>query len=95
MNKSQGERKRKYLRKNKNNRKKDGFSPQKNPCSAHKSLRAYVKSYMKQTNYDGKSYPNFFILKNLLKPIHGGMLDLDNLNFLKPIINKIKITSFF
>ena len=86
MDKSQGERKRKYMRKNKSNRKKDGFSPQKNPCSNHKSMRVYVKSYMKQTNYDGKSYPNFFIPKNLPGLIHGGMLDLDNLNFLKRII---------
>ena len=72
MDKSQGQRKRKYLRKNKGNRKKDGFSPQKSPCSNHKYMRTYVKSYMKQTNYDGKSYQNFFIPKNQPGLIHGG-----------------------
>ena len=46
MEKSRGELKRKYIRKN-NNRKKDGYSPQKSPCSATKSMRTYVTSYMK------------------------------------------------
>jgi hypothetical protein len=67
MEKSRGERKRKYLRKNKNNRKKDGFSPQKNPCSAHKSMRMFVKSYMKQTNYDHEILSEFFYPKKPAK----------------------------
>lgn len=52
MEKSRGERKRQYIRKNKNNKKKDGFSPQKSPCSANKPVRIFVTSYMRQTNYD-------------------------------------------
>ena len=63
MDKSQGERKRKYIRKNKNNKKKDGFSPQKSPCPAKKRVRTYVTSYMKQTNYDREILSDFIYPK--------------------------------
>ena len=59
MDKSRGERKRKYIRKNKNNKKKDGFSPQKSPCSAKKRIRTYVTSYMKQINYNEEIMSEF------------------------------------
>ena len=59
MDKSRGEIKRKYIKKNKNNRKKNGFSPQKSSCSATKSMRNYVKSYMKQTKYDTEILSEF------------------------------------
>ena len=59
MDKSQGERKRKYMRKNKSNRKKDGFSPQKSPCSAKKPIRTFVTSYMKQKKYDEEILSEF------------------------------------
>ena len=59
MDKSRGERKRKYIRKNKNNKKKDGFSPQKSTCSAKKRIRTYVTSYMKQINYNKEIMSEF------------------------------------
>jgi len=59
MDKSRGERKRKYIRKNKNNKKKDGFSPQKSPYSAKKRVRTYVTSYMKQINYNEEIISEF------------------------------------
>lgn len=67
MNKSQGERKRKYLRKNKNNKKKDGFSSQRSLSSIHKPVRTFVKSYMKQTNYDAEILSEFFYPKKPAK----------------------------
>tara|TARA_B100000242_G_C42908160_1_gene421121 strand:+ start:88 stop:294 length:207 start_codon:yes stop_codon:yes gene_type:complete len=66
MDKSSGERKRKYIRKNKNNKKKDGFSLQKSPCPAKKRIRTYVTSYMKQTNYDREILSDFIYPK---KPV--------------------------
>ena len=67
MEKSRGERKRKYLRKNKNNRKKDGYSRQKSLCSANKPLRTFVTSYMKQTNYDAEILSEFIYPKKPAK----------------------------
>ena len=67
MDKSRGERKRKYIRKNKNNKKKDGFSPQKSPCPAKKRVRTYVTSYMKQTNYDREILSDFIYPKKPAK----------------------------
>jgi hypothetical protein len=67
MDKSRGERKRQYIRKNKNNSKKDGFSSQKSLCSANKPLRNFVTSYMKQTNYDGEILSEFVYPKKPAK----------------------------
>ena len=63
MDKSQGERKRKYLRKNKNNKKKDGFSHQRSLSSIHKPVRTFVTSYMKQTKYDAEILSEFIYPK--------------------------------
>ena len=52
MEKLRGERKRKYIRKNKNNKKKDGFSRQKSISSINKPLRNFVTSYINQKNYN-------------------------------------------
>ena len=63
MDKSRGERKRKYIRKNKKNKKKDGFSPKKVPVRQKKRIRTYVTSYMKQINYDREILSDFIYPK--------------------------------
>ena len=66
MEKSRGELKRKYIRKN-NNKKKDGYSPLKSPCSATKSMRTYDTSYMKQINYNREILSEFIYPKKPAK----------------------------
>ena len=87
MDKTRGEIKRKYIRKNKNNKKKDGFSPQKSHCPTKKRVRTYVTSYMKQTNYDREILSDFIYPKKPSRTYTWWDVRPGQPKFLKPIIS--------
>jgi hypothetical protein len=47
-----GERKRKYIHKNKRNKKKTKYPAHRNRASVHKTKRTYVKSHLNHINND-------------------------------------------
>ena len=88
MEKLRGERKRKYIRKNKNNKKKDGFSRQKSISSINKPLRNFVTSYINQKNYDIELLSEFIYPR---KPVKTYTLWWD----IKPSKPRLKKTHHF
>jgi len=59
MDKSFGERKYKYIHKNKSNKKSQRFHDIRNKVPLHKPIRNYVKSYINHNKYNLENLENF------------------------------------
>ena len=59
MDKTFGEKKYKYIRKNKFNKKKQKYSDHRNKTPLHKPARNYVNSYIKHNKYNKHNLEDF------------------------------------